>query len=219
MTSGMERDTALGGPNGAPRQGDELQSAAAGLIDQAARTAEAQASTTMTRAGETLSTVAAAIRDAGAGLRQDQPDIAGFVDTAAERVESAGAYLREHGAGEAIDNMQQMARRQPALVIGGGIAAGLILGRILRGGASAVQSERGASNWNQGAGRWDQGSSRYGVATGGTSYSTGPTSYPGYPGGAMPVDTGTELGATDLAADAALTDDELHDDATSRREI
>jgi hypothetical protein len=35
----------------------------------------------------------------------------------------------------------------------------------------------------------------------------------------MPVDTGTELDATDLAADAALTDDGLHDDATSRREI
>jgi hypothetical protein len=35
----------------------------------------------------------------------------------------------------------------------------------------------------------------------------------------MPVDTSAQLDATDIAADAAPTDDELHDDATSRREI
>jgi ElaB/YqjD/DUF883 family membrane-anchored ribosome-binding protein len=139
----MERDTATsGGVNGSP-QGQQLQEAASGLIEQATRTADAQASTTMTRVGETLETVANHIREAGEELRDSQPQVAGLIDTAAERVTSAATYLRERDASEAIENIQRMARNQPALVIGGGLAAGLIIGRLLRGGAETAGETMG----------------------------------------------------------------------------
>ncbi len=141
MTSAMERDTATsGGVNGSP-QGQQLQEAASGLFEQATRTADAQASTTMTRVGETLETVATHIRSAGEELRGSQPQIAGFIDTAAEQVDGAATYLRERDASEALEGIQRVARRQPVLVIGAGLAAGLIVGRLLRGGAETARAD------------------------------------------------------------------------------
>jgi ElaB/YqjD/DUF883 family membrane-anchored ribosome-binding protein len=115
-------------------EGDRLQQAATGLADQAARTAEAQASTVMTKTGETLEGVARAIRDAGEGLRQERPEIAGMADTAAQRVEEVSTYLRDHDAREVIDASQEYARRQPAVVVAGALALGLLAGRFLRSG-------------------------------------------------------------------------------------
>jgi hypothetical protein len=106
----MERDPAMsGGANGSP-QGRELQQAATGLMEQAARTADAQASTTMTRVGETLETVAGHIREAGQELRAEQPQIAGLIDSAADRVQGAASYLRDRDASEALENVQRIAR-------------------------------------------------------------------------------------------------------------
>jgi hypothetical protein len=104
MTTAIERGaTTSGASNGSP-QGQQLQEAATGLMEQAARTADAQASTTMTRVGETLETIAGHIREAGQELRADQPQIAGLIETAAERVDSAATYLRDSDASEAIDS-------------------------------------------------------------------------------------------------------------------
>ena len=131
---------AMGG--GMQQEGDRLQKAATGLADQATRTAEAQASNMMTKAGETLDQVARAIRDAGQGLREERPEIAGIADTTAQRIQEASMYLREHEAREVIDSVEDYARRQPAVVIAGGLALGLLAGRFLRSGAPP---EMGAS--------------------------------------------------------------------------
>lgn len=202
MTSSMERDSMSGsGANGVSGQGQQLQSAATGLIDQATRTAEAQASTTMTRAGETLQTFADAIRDAGTGMQEQQPAVAGMVDTAAERVQEAATYLRDHGAREALDNAQRIARSQPALVIGGALVAGIVLGRVLRSGASAVQPQNDQAKGYGTAGYG--GTDTYAVADAYGDAYVGETAY-----------VGDQLAATDVAVDATLDDDMLDDSAT-----
>ena len=169
---------------GGAADGDRLQEAASGIVDQAARTAEAQASTTMTKAGDTLDQVAQAIREAGNGMREQQPQIAGFVDTAAQRVEDASGYLRQHDAGEVVDNVQRWARQQPAMVVGGGLAIGLLLGRFLKSGSSGSS---GRSNGGQsGNGRYDGGSSlgySSGLGAGASGYGSYETSAGGYAGG------------------------------------
>jgi ElaB/YqjD/DUF883 family membrane-anchored ribosome-binding protein len=131
--TGDASQTATGG--GTQQQGDRLQQAANGLADQATRTAEAQASNMMTKAGETLEQVARTIRDAGEGIRDERPEIAGIADTTAQRMQDASMYLREHEAREVIESAQDYARRQPAIVVAGGLALGLLVGRFLRSGA------------------------------------------------------------------------------------
>lgn len=217
MTSATERNTATStAANGSP-QGQQLQEAATGLMDQAARTADAQASTTMTQVGDTLQKVATHIRMAGDELRSDQPQVAGFISTAAEKVDGAATYLRDHDASEALDSVQRFARSQPALVIGAGLAAGLIIGRVLRGGAETA-AERGSEMGYRGryGGTYDSargyrassyGTSGYGESRyGSTGY--GSADYGSSASGAS--DYGTSGGATT----ARSTDDMLRDSAT-----
>jgi ElaB/YqjD/DUF883 family membrane-anchored ribosome-binding protein len=150
--------TAMGG--GMQQEGDRLQQAATGLADQATRTAEAQASNMMTKAGDTLDQVARAIRDAGQGLREERPEIAGIADTTAQRVQDASTYLREHEAREAIDSVQDYARRQPAVIIAGGLALGLLAGRFLRSGTPpqmGASSNRSDTTTSRGARDWQRG--------------------------------------------------------------
>ena len=192
MTSAMGRDVVPSrAGNGAPGQTGQLQEAASGLLNQAARTADAQASTTMTRVGETLTQVAQAINDAAGGMRDAQPQIAGFVETAATKVDETATYLREHDASEVLDAVQQTARRQPALVVGGGLILGLLVGRFLRTGATATQATD----------RIGSGSD------GGRTYATGATGYglSGYDATATEVrgEGATAIAASDAGADLA----------------
>ena len=180
------------GANGAPTQGDQLQQAAAGLLNQAARTADAQASTTMTKVGDSLASVSQAISEAATSLRETQPEVAGFVDTAASKAEEAATYLREHDASEVLDSVQQVARRQPALVIGGGLALGLLVGRALRSGATGAQETSGSS----------YGGTSYGTSYGsgyGATADAGSTAYDSSVDALGGVDASDELIATDAA--------------------
>ena len=132
------QSTRMGTTTSRTGTGERLQESAGGLLDQAGRTAESQASWTMTKAGDTLEEVARAVRDAGSGLRQERPEIAGFADTAAERVEEAARYLRVHDASDLIDEASRFARQQPVVVVGGLLLAGLAIGRLLKSGSSAT---------------------------------------------------------------------------------
>jgi ElaB/YqjD/DUF883 family membrane-anchored ribosome-binding protein len=161
-----------------PASGTErIQEAASGLIEQAGSTAEAHASRTMTQAGDTLHQVAQAIREAGNGIQQDQPQLAGFADTAAEQMDHSAAYLREHDATEVVNAATDFARRQPAVVVGGGLLIGLAVGRFLRTASEAATSEfqRGATS----------GYDRYGTKTSRTYEAGHPTPGAGVPAGSV----------------------------------
>jgi len=145
---------------------ERMQEAASGLIDQAGRTAEAQASRTMTQAGETLHRVADAVRDAGTELRGERPEIANVADTAANQVERAAMYLREHDAAEVWNAATDAARRQPMLVVGGALLAGLALGRFLRTATEAQGSRYGGSSGSRlGSGTYAGMNASYGGAS------------------------------------------------------
>ena len=129
-------------------------------VEQAGRAAEAQASKTMSQVGHTLDQVARAIRDAGDGIRTDQPQVAGIADTAAGKVEEVSRYLTEHDAREVLDNAQGIARREPIVVVGAGLLAGLALGRLLK----SASGNGGARGYGAG------GYGSYAGGNGGTDY-------------------------------------------------
>lgn len=202
--------------------GERLQEAAGGLLDQAGRTAESQASWTMTKAGDTLDEVARAVRDAGSSLRQDRPEIAGFADTAAERVEEAAQYLRQHDATDLIDEASRFARQQPVVVVGGFLLAGLALGRLLKSGSSPASRPgygptgewRGTghgSGYGSGYGAEYARSTAYGGSTGlgstrtGTEYGRHASIAAGAGGAAPPTTTRTTTTRTTTRSTGAGT--------------
>src|SRR4051812_17826125 len=203
--------------NGSP-SGDRLQEAATGIADQATRTAEAQATNTMAKAGDALQQVAQAIRDGSQQLREQRPEFAGVADTAAQKVDEASTYLKEHDAAEVASYVQDWARRQPAMVIAGGLGLGLLVGRFLRSGSSGSEFGGGynqsyGSGYTAGRNYADtyggSGSSGYGSGsagmTGSTGYGTGTT---GYDTATTAADSDTmsmeTAGLTDTGADDEL---------------
>jgi ElaB/YqjD/DUF883 family membrane-anchored ribosome-binding protein len=166
-----------------------LGDAAGDVLDQAGRTAEHQASWAMTRAGDTLDQVARAVRDSGSQLRADRPEIANVADTAAQRVEEIAGYLREHDAREILDEAERLARRQPALVVGGGLLLGLIAGRLLRSGAEPTTTNGSTRYWSGGAGSGASGRS----TNGGNTY-RGPSGWSG--GSSSDISTSRPAGTT-----------------------
>ncbi|HKG57665.1 MAG TPA: hypothetical protein VKA85_10495 [Candidatus Limnocylindrales bacterium] len=175
--------------NGGTASGDRLQEAASGIADQATRTAEAQATNTMAKAGDALQQVAQAIRDGSQQLREQRPEFAGVADTAAQKVEDASAYLKQHDAAEVASYVQDFARRQPAMVIVGGLGLGLLVGRFLRSGSSTSQyggdyGQSYGSGYSAGRTYADTyggtGTTGYGAGAGtagSTAYGTGTTGY------------------------------------------
>jgi ElaB/YqjD/DUF883 family membrane-anchored ribosome-binding protein len=141
-----------------------LQEAAGSIADSAGQAAEAQASRAMTRAGDSLGDVAQVLHDTGNRMRDERPEIADLVETGAQRVDQLSAYVRETDVRGVIDDAEAFARRQPAVVIAGGLAIGLLVGRVLRSGAEPSRGQwSGGTSDTQHFGGGDQRWSRSSV--------------------------------------------------------
>jgi hypothetical protein len=78
-------------------------------------------------------TIAEALRRTTEHLRaEDQQRIAGLTDTVARQVEQVADYLRNKDAVAMRNDLENLARRQPALVLGGALILGLIGARFLK---------------------------------------------------------------------------------------
>jgi ElaB/YqjD/DUF883 family membrane-anchored ribosome-binding protein len=152
-----------------PEEGSRLADAASNVAEKAGQTVEAQASTAMDQIAMTVEQVAQAVRRAGDELRQEQPQIASIADTAATQVDHLANYLEGHEPREILDSLEEAARRQPAVVIGAGIAIGLVLGRLLR--TTMPMNSSGSSRYRGGSSYAT--SSGYGYAGSGTSQANG----------------------------------------------
>jgi ElaB/YqjD/DUF883 family membrane-anchored ribosome-binding protein len=173
MTTYTEETTSTseGGPQ-------RLAEAAGDIAEQATGVAEQHASSTMTQLGDTIEQVARAVRNSAEQLRDDQPQLAKLADTAADRAESAAQFLRQHEARDVLDEVQDFARRQPAVVVGAGLALGLLVGRgVKSAGPSAQRGSYGGRRYS------DDDRGDYGYA----SASTGS-------GSKSPTDAATDLG-------------------------
>ena len=139
----------------------------------------------MTQAGDALEQVARAAREAANSLRQERPEVAGFVETGATKAEEAAQYLRQHSGREAIATAEEAARKQPALVIAGGLALGLVAARFLR--SAGDQLEVGVSQ-GPGTGKDAQDGRWHGSGTSSDWYDVGAGTGPL---GIAPSDVGT----------------------------
>lgn len=82
---------------------------------------------------EQFGTIADALRRTTEHLRsEDQQRIAGLTDTVARQVEQVADYLRNKDARAMRQDLENLARRQPALMIGGALLLGLIGARFFK---------------------------------------------------------------------------------------
>lgn len=97
---------------------------------------------------EQFGTMADALRRTTEHLRsEDQQRIAGLTDTVSRQVEQVAEYLRNKDAAAMRRDLENLARRQPALMLGGALVLGLIGARFLK------SSERSRAGRRYGDGR------------------------------------------------------------------
>ena len=147
----------------------ESASQAAGEVKEQARTAVRQQ---QEMAAEKLSSVAQAVRDSAERLREDEeaPSIAGLIEQAADRIESFSTYLREQDLRDMIDNVQNWARRNPTIFLGGSFILGLVVARLLKSTREAYEREDFTEDYNKPAYRpRDVGQSRFSEQAGSSS--------------------------------------------------
>jgi hypothetical protein len=139
---------------------DEAQQQAGRALDSAREQVASRVAGQKDRAAEGLSTVAQALRQTGNQLReQDQQGLTDYIDRAASQVERFSSYLQNNHVGQLVDDVEDFARQQPALFLGGAFVLGLLGARFLK--SSRPQPQYG--------GRYPGGSSM-GM---GTRYDTG----------------------------------------------
>jgi hypothetical protein len=147
MTNVAETDTG----STAGDQAKEKAQQAAGQAKEQAQQAAGQARSTLrdqvdqrsTQAGEKVGTLATDVRSVGEQLREqgkDQP--AKLADQAAERAERLGSYLKDNDADRILGDVEDFGRRQPWVVVAGGVALGLLASRFLKASSSRRYEQR-----------------------------------------------------------------------------
>jgi hypothetical protein len=130
----------VSGQQGGSTARDQIRDVKNQVVDQAKSTFQQARDRATSSLGESkgqfadqFGTMADALRRTTEHLRsEDQQRIAGLTDTAALQVEQIANYLRGKDARAMREDLENLARRQPALLIGGALILGLIGARFLK---------------------------------------------------------------------------------------
>lgn len=108
-----------------------------GLADQIKQDGRQRIEQTKRTAADHIDTVAQALASAQERLDQDQPTLAAYAGSIATGVGNLATRLREGSMDDLLRDTRDLARRNPALFLAGGVAIGFALSRFLK--ASAAQ--------------------------------------------------------------------------------
>lgn len=112
-------------------------------VRQVASEAQTRAQTRLEKgkldAALTLTSVAATLLQSGTQLRDEQQEMAGeYIERAARQIERAAHYVQNADLREVVDQVEDFARRRPAVFIGSAFAAGLLAARFLKSSRTAA---------------------------------------------------------------------------------
>lgn len=97
------------------------------------------------RAAEAVRGMAGALHRAAGDLKPENEAMGRYTDMAAERLDQFAGYLRRADWSEVLSEAENLARRQPAWFIGGAMAAGFVVARLIKNAGAADQRDDYAS--------------------------------------------------------------------------
>ena len=154
--------------------GQQATASASHLAERAADVGMQQADRGREIAAEGIDKVALAVRRISTDMQTDQPRIANAALAAADQAEKVAQYLRQTDARQIIGNVEDVARRQPLIFLGGAFLLGVAASRFIKaaGGGRGAQSGQGAgysADYRSGATTDYRRSNRYEATGPGTS--------------------------------------------------
>jgi len=136
---------------------NSARDAIAGAASQAGTKVVSGVNTQKARAADGLGCVAQALRQSGEQLRSNDSgtSVHQYISTAADRVDRFSDYLRRSSVSDMMNQVEDFARRQPAVFIGGAMMLGLLGARFLkssnRGSAGTQQSSTSNRTYSRNA--------------------------------------------------------------------
>lgn len=147
------------------------------VVDQAKtsfRQAKDSAGTSLnesrTQAADKIGDIANAVRSTSEHLRsENQAGVANLTDSLAEQVQRVSSYLRDRDMGDVRADLENFARRQPAVAVGVALALGMLGARFLKSSQRSGGSGRPFQDHDDDYGRdtfqYGSGSGGYGTAS------------------------------------------------------
>ena len=127
---------------------DQVVGQARNTLQQARDRARSSLGESKGQFADQFGTVASALRRTTEHLRsEDQQRIAGLTETVARQVEQVADYLRSKDAVAMRNDLENLARRQPAVVIGGALVLGLIGARFLKSSQRDRRLRQGSQSY------------------------------------------------------------------------
>jgi uncharacterized protein YgiB involved in biofilm formation len=155
-------------------------------VDEAKGQVKSTLSDQKGKAAENLNQVAGVLRRTSQELASGENQaIAQYAEAAAEQVERFSGYLKNHEVGELVNDLRDVARRQPEMFVAGALAAGFLIGRFLKSSSSQVTGSsynRGGAYGQANYGQPSTYGAQYGDQYGSTRYDS--TQYGSSPSGA-----------------------------------
>lgn len=112
---------------------DQVVDQARSTFKQARERAGASLADSRRQAADQIGGIASAFHRTGDHLRaEDQARIAGLADGVADQAERVADYLRRADARTVARDLEGLARRQPAIVLGAAFAVGLLAARFVK---------------------------------------------------------------------------------------
>jgi uncharacterized phage infection (PIP) family protein YhgE len=111
---------------------DKAGQAAGAVIGEARDLAEERKAA----AADNVVRLSRAVHDAADQLGGELPQAAGYIHSAADRLQSASKTLRERSVEDMVGDFSDFARRQPVAALAGAVLAGFALARFLKSSQS-----------------------------------------------------------------------------------
>jgi len=139
-------DTSMSTPSTTYEEVDPLTDAGRAAGERAGHLAERatdvgfqQADKVTTQAADGIGQVAESIRRVSLDMQTEQPAISNLAETAAEQADRIASYLRQNDARQMLSAVEDAARRQPLLFLGGAFVLGVAASRVLKAGSQQTR--------------------------------------------------------------------------------
>jgi hypothetical protein len=145
---------------------EQAKHKAAELTTEAKTRAADEFDTRKSQAISRLDGVASALRQTSRELEnQEDTTIAQYTDAAADQVERFSHYLDQRDFGQLVNEVKQLAHRQPEMFVAGALAAGFLVGRFFKSSRTPARDE------SYGGYGYEYGGYGYGGYASGPAYS------------------------------------------------
>ena len=130
--------------------GERVRDTARHTAERAQETARSALSAQKDRAASSLDDIVEVLHATGQQFRDhDRSSVADLADRAADRVERFARNLQDRDVGELIADVEDLARRQPELVLGGAFVIGLLGARFLKSSSSRMEQQMGQREYTR----------------------------------------------------------------------